>query len=270
MGAEENKALVGRFLTALTEGILNVIDELVGSDFVDRSLLPGQGPTREDFKRSVAQIVAAFSVTSFTIDEQIAEGDRVVTKYRERSVIKGEFAGLPPTGTEENFEGIYIHRISEGKIVEEWSQANTLNTTLERLERERVEQELRVARRIQQALLPQAIPQLNGWRIVQHYQPAREVGGDFYDFLLLADGYVGLVIGDVSGKGVPAAVLMANTQSVLRTRRPALCTETNFAPLSAPITHRILQHELQREEPLLPDTSLNRGPREASAAIVSS
>jgi serine phosphatase RsbU (regulator of sigma subunit)/predicted ester cyclase len=222
MGAEENKALVRRFLTALTEGNLNVIDELVSSDFVDRGLLPGQGPTREDFKRSVAQILAAFSVTSFTIDEQIAEGDRVVTKYRERSVIKGEFAGLPPTGTEENFEGIYIHRISGGKIVEEWSQANTLHTTLERLEREtrgreRVEQELRVARRIQQALLPQAIPQLNGWRIVQHYQPAREVGGDFYDFLLLADGNVGLVIGDVSGKGVPAAVLMANTQSVLRT-----------------------------------------------------
>lgn len=135
MGAEENKALVRRFLTALTEGNLNVIDELVGSDFVDRSLLPGQGPTREDFKRSVAQILAAFSVTSFTIDEQIAEGDRVATKYRERSVIKGEFAGLPPTGTEENFEGIYIHRISEGKIVEEWSQANTLHTTLERLER---------------------------------------------------------------------------------------------------------------------------------------
>jgi predicted ester cyclase len=97
MGAEENKALVRRFLTALTEGNLNVIDELVGSDFVDRSLLPGQGPTREDFKRSVAQILAAFSVTSFTIDEQIAEGDRVVTKYRERSIIKGEFAGLPPT-----------------------------------------------------------------------------------------------------------------------------------------------------------------------------
>jgi serine phosphatase RsbU (regulator of sigma subunit) len=222
MRAEENKALVRRFLTTLNEGNLDVVDELLSSDFVDRSLLPGQGPTREDFKRTVAQILAAFSVTSFTIDEQIAEDDRVVTKYRETSVIKGEFAGLPPTGKEENFEGIYIHRISGGKIVEEWSQANTLHTTLERLEREtrgreRVEQELRVARRIQQALLPQTIPQLDGWRIVRHYQPAREVGGDFYDFLLLADGNVGLVIGDVSGKGVPAAVLMANTQSVLRT-----------------------------------------------------
>jgi steroid delta-isomerase-like uncharacterized protein len=84
-------------------------------------------------------------------------------------------------------------------------------------ERERIEQELRVSRRIQQALLPETIPQLDGWEIAQYYQPAREVGGDFYDFLRLADGHVGLVVGDVSGKGIPAAVLMANTQSVLRT-----------------------------------------------------
>ena len=84
-------------------------------------------------------------------------------------------------------------------------------------ERERIEQELRVSRRIQQALLPETIPQLDGWEIAKYYQPAREVGGDFYDFLQLADGHLGLVIGDVSGKGIPAAVLMANTQSVLRT-----------------------------------------------------
>jgi serine phosphatase RsbU (regulator of sigma subunit) len=66
-------------------------------------------------------------------------------------------------------------------------------------------------------LLPESIPQFEGWAIAQHYQPAREVGGDFYDFLQLAEGHMGLVIGDVSGKGIPAAVLMANTQSVLRT-----------------------------------------------------
>jgi serine phosphatase RsbU (regulator of sigma subunit) len=73
-----------------------------------------------------------------------------------------------------------------------------------------------VARRIQQALLPKELPVLGGWEIVPYYQPAREVGGDFYDFLRVHDGRVGLVIGDVSGKGIPAAVLMASTQSVLR------------------------------------------------------
>jgi serine phosphatase RsbU (regulator of sigma subunit) len=65
-------------------------------------------------------------------------------------------------------------------------------------------------------LLPKDVPALHGWELTKHYQPAREVGGDFYDFLPLADGRLGLVIGDVSGKGVPAAVLMASTRSVLR------------------------------------------------------
>ena len=221
MSFEENKALVRRFLEEQTKGNLDVIDELLSPDFVDRSLVPGQGPTREDFKRSIAEILDAFSIISFTIEEQIAEGDTVVTKYTERSVIRGEWFGMPPTGTEENFQGIYIHRISNGKIIEEWSQANTLHTTLERLEeemreRQRVEHELGVARRIQHALLPKDLPELEGWEIARHYQPAREVGGDFYDFLRLEDGRVGLVIGDVSGKGIAAALVMANTQSVLR------------------------------------------------------
>jgi serine phosphatase RsbU (regulator of sigma subunit) len=73
-----------------------------------------------------------------------------------------------------------------------------------------------VARHIQHALLPNDVPALVGWKISPYYQPAREVGGDFYDFVPLADGRVSLVIGDVSGKGVPAAVLMSSTQSVLR------------------------------------------------------
>ena len=221
MSVEENKALVRRFLEEQARGNLDVIDELLSPDFVDRALLPGQGPTREDFKRAVTEILDAFSIIDFTIEEQIAEGDTVVTKYSERSVIRGEFGGLPPTGTEEDFEGIYIHRISDGKITEEWSQANTLHTTLERLaqemlERERVDQELRVAQRIQHALLPKDPPELEGWDIAHDYRPAREVGGDFYDFLNLNDGRVVLIIGDVSGKGIPAALVMANTQSVLR------------------------------------------------------
>jgi serine phosphatase RsbU (regulator of sigma subunit)/predicted ester cyclase len=231
VSVEENKALVRRFLEEQARGNLGVIDDLLSPDFVDRGLLPGQGPTREDFKRAVTEILDAFSIISFTIEEQIAEGDTVVTKYSERSVIRGEFAGLPPTGTEENFEGIYIHRISEGKITEEWSQANTLHTTLERLEqemseRERVEQELRVAQRIQHALLPRDLPELAGWEITHAYRPAREVGGDFYDFLPLSEGHLGLIIGDVSGKGVPAALVMANTQSVLR----AIARRGDIAP----------------------------------------
>jgi len=84
-------------------------------------------------------------------------------------------------------------------------------------ERERIEQELRVARLIQQTLLPKDLPALAGWKLARYYQPAREVGGDFYDFISFDDGRLGLVIGDVTDKGVPAALVMATTRSVLRT-----------------------------------------------------
>ena len=83
-------------------------------------------------------------------------------------------------------------------------------------ERERIEQELRVARLIQQTLLPKQVPDLEGYKLAAYYQPAREVGGDFYDFLKLDDEHLGLVVGDVTDKGVPAAIVMATTRTMLR------------------------------------------------------
>lgn len=88
---------------------------------------------------------------------------------------------------------------------------------LEARERERLEQEMRVARIIQQTLLPKELPSLDGWHILAHYQPARAVGGDFYDFLQFPDGRLGIFVGDVTDKGVPAALVMATTRSILRT-----------------------------------------------------
>jgi serine phosphatase RsbU (regulator of sigma subunit)/anti-sigma regulatory factor (Ser/Thr protein kinase) len=82
--------------------------------------------------------------------------------------------------------------------------------------RERIEQELRVATLIQQNFLPKQLPDYEGWQVAAHYRPAREVGGDFYDFIELPDGRLGIVIGDVTDKGVPAAMVMAATRSVLR------------------------------------------------------
>jgi serine phosphatase RsbU (regulator of sigma subunit)/anti-sigma regulatory factor (Ser/Thr protein kinase) len=82
--------------------------------------------------------------------------------------------------------------------------------------RERIEQELQVARLIQQTLLPKAEPVLPGWQISAYYQPARAVGGDFYDFIELPDGRLAIIVGDVTDKGVPAALVMATTRSVLR------------------------------------------------------
>lgn len=87
---------------------------------------------------------------------------------------------------------------------------------VEAVARQRFEQELEVARLIQQNFLPKELPQLPGWDLAAYYQPAREVGGDFYDVIPLPDGRVGFVVGDVTDKGVPAALVMSATRSVLR------------------------------------------------------
>jgi serine phosphatase RsbU (regulator of sigma subunit) len=89
-------------------------------------------------------------------------------------------------------------------------------------ERERVEQELKVARSIQDASLPKEVPKLEGWQITPFYLPAREVGGDFYDFHLLSESRLGLVVGDATGKGVPAALVMSTTCGMLQLAAGAL------------------------------------------------
>ena len=219
--AEENKALARRFLEAQDEADLETLDELLAPDFVDHTLLPGQVPGREGYIRMIVEDIDALSDVRTTIDYQAADGDMVITRQTSYSTHdRGELRGLLPTGRERETTGIVIHRISGGKIVEEWS-TNSVGSFVEDLvqemrQREHIERELQVARTIQQASLPREVPQLEGWRITPIYQPAREVGGDFYDFLELDDGRLGIVVGDATGHGVPAALVMASARSMLR------------------------------------------------------
>ena len=119
-----------------------------------------------------------------------------------------------------------MHRISGGRITDEWSTLEPgpiwEDLTKEVRQRELVEQELQLARSIQQASLPEEVPELEGWQISPFYRPAREVGGDFYDFHLLSDGRLGLVTGDATGKGMPAALVMSTTCGMLQLAAGAL------------------------------------------------
>ena len=86
----------------------------------------------------------------------------------------------------------------------------------ERAARQAYEHELQLAEQIQRDLLPRRLPELEGWELGARYEPARQVGGDLYDFIALPDGNLGIVIADVTDKGVPAAMVMATCRSVLR------------------------------------------------------
>ena len=216
---EQNKACFRRYLEeAWNQSNLEVIDEIFDryiSHQPDGSVLE-RGP--EDVKCFVGEFRSAFPDLRISSEEQIAEGDKVVSHGTIRGTHQGEFRGMAPTGQETEIKGMAIFRFSsEGKVVESWDSYDQVS-----LMRQSIEQELRMARSIQQALLPQSLPQLEGWQITPYYQPAREVGGDFYDFFELEDGRVGVVEGDATGKGMPAALVASATCSMLRAVAQAL------------------------------------------------
>jgi predicted ester cyclase len=177
---ERNKALVRRFLQAHAKGDLATVQETLAPDFVNHNPLPGQSPDREGYLRSFTEYHAAFADTRYVIEKQLAEGDEVMTSFSaSASHDRGEWMDLIPSGKGFEAQLFLVHRIVGGKITDEWSQGSGLaELTQRRLEqemreRERIEQELQVARRIQQALLPKDSPELAGWEIVPHCQPAR-------------------------------------------------------------------------------------------------
>jgi steroid delta-isomerase-like uncharacterized protein len=209
---EENKATFRRYIEEVWNRTnLELVDEIF-----DRYLShQPDGPTLErgpqDVKRFVSEFRSAFPDWHISIDEQIAEGDKVVNRVTLRGTHQRQFRDMAPTGKEVELKAVTIFRFSEeGKVVETWDYFDQL-----RLLRQSIAQELRVARSIQEASLPKEVPELEGWVISPRYQPAREVGGDFYDFFELDDGRVGFAVGDATGKGVPAAFVMSATCALL-------------------------------------------------------
>ena len=112
------------------------------------------------------------------------------------------------------------------------------------LEKQRLEVELQTAYRIQQRFLPKTLPDVPNWQVEAYWQPALVVSGAFYDFISLPDRRLGIVVGDVTGKGVPAALIMAVTHSMLRT-----AAELYASP--AAILQRVNDLLVEQLEPLM-------------------
>jgi serine phosphatase RsbU (regulator of sigma subunit) len=217
---EENKATFRRYIEEVwNEGRLELADEIFDRYISHQAdgLTLQRGP--EDVKRFVGELRSAFPDFHISINEQLAEGDKVVVHATIRGTHQREFRGMAPTGKQIEERGFSVFRFSsEGKVVESWDSYYSQLALM----RQSIEQELRLARSIQQASLPQEVPELEGWQISPFYQPAREVGGDFYDFHLLSDGRLGVVVGDATGKGVPAALVMSTTCGMLQLAAGAL------------------------------------------------
>src|SRR3712207_2106515 len=118
---EKNKALARRFLEARVKTDLDALDKMLALDFVSHTPAPGQHLDRESYMRHAAQSVSAFSDVRFVIEDQVAAGDKVVSRISGRGAQKfTSNVGTTPTGREIASIAIFIHRLSGGKISEEW------------------------------------------------------------------------------------------------------------------------------------------------------
>jgi steroid delta-isomerase-like uncharacterized protein len=126
--SEENKALVRRWFAEVDKGNEQIVDELIAVDYIDHNPpLPDMAPGREGVKQANALLRAAFPDVRHTIEDQIAEGDKVVTRVTARATFQGEILGIPPNGKLITIAGISIHRIAAGQFVEHWAVADNLS-----------------------------------------------------------------------------------------------------------------------------------------------
>jgi predicted ester cyclase len=141
---ERNKVLVRRFLEAQAKGDLDAVREMMAAHFVDHHPRNQGSDHREGYLRVVAEEQAAFSDIRYINEDQIAQGDKVMTRWTGSGVHdRGEYQGFAPTGRWSAGKIIDVHRIEGGKIAEEWKGASTLadlqQERLAQVERERVE-----------------------------------------------------------------------------------------------------------------------------------
>jgi steroid delta-isomerase-like uncharacterized protein len=125
VSTEQNKALVSQFLKELDER-LRIIDEVCAPQFVAH--IPGgsQPIDREGFRQFVSLFYLAFPDLCHTIEDQVAEGNKIVTRLTVQGTHQGPFQGMPPTGKRVTFTDIMISRIEDGKIMELWAQFDAL------------------------------------------------------------------------------------------------------------------------------------------------
>jgi steroid delta-isomerase-like uncharacterized protein len=124
---EENKALMRRvYEEVVNTGDLGRADALIAADMVDHEEVPGMPPGIEGFRWFVRTFRAAFPDFRITVEDVLAEGDKVATRFTMRGTHRGEFMGIPPTGKEIAVAGFDVVRIAGGKVVEHWGLGDNL------------------------------------------------------------------------------------------------------------------------------------------------
>jgi predicted ester cyclase len=127
MSAEENKTIARRIpLEAINNKNLALLDEVVDPAGIDHAAPPGMPETFEATKQFLGMLITAFPDLRYTIDQEVAEGDKVVQRVSVSGTMKGDFMGIPATGKHATWSEIHITRFANGKIVEHWANIDQL------------------------------------------------------------------------------------------------------------------------------------------------
>jgi steroid delta-isomerase-like uncharacterized protein len=119
-------AIVRRYFDAANRDDLAALDDLLSPDVIDHGAYPGQAAGRDGFKQFFAFWRTAFPDLVYTIEDEIADGDRVVVRWTARGTHRGMYHGVAPTGKRVTMSGIQINRLANGKIVEDWTRFDEL------------------------------------------------------------------------------------------------------------------------------------------------
>ena len=127
MAAEENRAMIRRFIEEIfNQRNIAALDQYLAADYVDHAVPPGVPPTREGFKGFISGFLAALPDFHYTIEDVIADGDKVVVRLTAQGTQTGEFGGIPATGKHATWTEMHIGRIAGGAIAEHWGEIDNL------------------------------------------------------------------------------------------------------------------------------------------------
>jgi predicted ester cyclase len=210
---EQALDLVRTIIDAGRHRDLSRLMDCYAEDAIALSPVFGEVRGRTNLAASWQKLFTTFSDLRLEVSDVLVDGDRIAILGTVNTVDRLGWFGLPPTGGPIDYRLVLLFTLKDGKIIRDERIYDSAGV-LERLEKARLDRELRVAAEVQRTLLSRTAHTAAFCESVGHSEPCRAIGGDFFEFVELPSGDVGIVMGDVAGKGPAAALLAAMLQGM--------------------------------------------------------
>ena len=219
MSREDTLALVQRLVDAARRRDVSQLMECYGDEAVASSPVFGDVRGRAAIAGTWERLFSTLADIHIEVSDVLIDGNRTAVLASVGITDRKGWFGLPPTGSAIAYRLVIMLTLADGKIVRDERIYDSAGV-LERLEKARIDKELRTAADVQRALLSRTVHRNRFYESVGDSLPCRAIGGDFFEFVELPSGSVGVAMGDVAGKGPPAALLAAMLQGMFASEAP--------------------------------------------------